>query len=423
MRKPLAYRVRPRQLSDIVGQTHMIGPGKLLTKMIEHQTIFSMILFGPPGNGKTTIANVLAAELQLPYRYFNAVIGNKKDLTTIFAESDYYETMLLFIDEVHRLNKDKQDLLLPYLESGKIILIGATTSNPFFSINPAIRSRCQLVEVKRLTAGELIIVLKHAMDHADGLQGQYQIEEAVLQKIAAMANGDVRFALTVLDVLATTCSDFRINYEFFAETIQYANLSMDHDGDEYYDTLSGFQKAIRGSDADAAIYYLAKLLQANDLDSIERRLLVIAYEDIGLGNPAAVARTIQAIDAAKRVGMPEAMIPLANAVIDLALSPKSQSACSAIHAAMEEIQQRAHETPQYLRLNPVSLAEDDKYDYDLAASWPLIQYLPDAIKHKQFYIPKESGSYEKALASNYHNLKKQPRTNQLAALKRHLAKR
>lgn len=420
MQKPLAFRIRPSRLQDIVGQQHIIGPGKTLTTMIEAKRLFSMILFGPPGNGKTTIANALANELQLPCRFFNAVIDNKKALVTIFEESSYYDNLVLIVDEVHRLNKDKQDLLLPYVESGKIIMIGATTSNPFFAINPAIRSRCHLIEVKRLAIEDMEEVIRRAISHPDGLHNTYTFDTEVITALAHMANGDVRFALNIVDLLATTTPNSHIAMDFFKQAIQYANMAMDHDDDNYYDTLSAFQKSIRGSDADAAIYYLARLLTANDLDSIERRLLVIAYEDIGLANPAAVGRTIAAIDAAKRIGMPEAMIPLANAVVDLALSPKSKSTCNAIGMAMAEVEQHAYQIPEYLRLTPVHMNQEDAYDYDLVSSWHHIQYLPDELKNAQFFFPNDTGPYEKALGENYRKLKAQGRTNQLAPLKQRL---
>ena len=235
-----------------------------------------MIFYGPPGTGKTTLAMVLANELELPYRLFNAVTGNKKDLETIFQEAKFYEGLIVIIDEVHRLNKDKQDLLLPHVENGNITLIGATTSNPLHAINPAIRSRCHLFDIKQAKQEDIEHALKKAIHHPDGLSDSVQIEEEALHIIARHSNGDIRYALNILEICAIAC-DGIITQELVSQYSQFPNMSMDSDGDGYYDVLSGFQKSIRGSDVDAALYYLGIMIEANDMDSIERRLLVTAY--------------------------------------------------------------------------------------------------------------------------------------------------
>ncbi len=417
MQKPLAIRLRPTKLSEVFGQKHLIGKDMLLTKAVEQKTLFSMIFYGPPGCGKTTLALTLANELNMPYSFFSAVEGNKKELTDIFAQAKLSNGLILIVDEIHRLNKDKQDLLLPHVESGLITLIGATTSNPFFAINPAVRSRCQLLEVRPLTSEDIKQAIEYALNSEKGYCGKINISDEAKALIISHSGGDLRYCYNLLEICAIGCHNNYIDLELVKKYSPIANASYDKDEDGHYDSVSAFQKSIRGSDVNAALYYLARLCMANDLDSIERRLLVIAYEDIGLANPAACARTINAIDAAKRVGMPEALIPLSVAVIDLALSPKSRSADEAIHAAYELVQQKQADIPAYLRLTPVGLREDEKYDYSAKDKWHKIQYLPDALKDEEFYIPNTNSQYEKALAENYKKLKQYYRTNDLKKLK------
>lgn len=417
MKQPLAFRMRPEKLEDILGQHHLLDEGMVLRRCMEQKQLFSMIFFGPPGTGKTTLATVLANEMGLPYRLFNAVTGNKKDLETIFEEAKFYQPLVVIIDEVHRLNKDKQDLLLPHVENGNLIMIGATTSNPYFAINPAIRSRCHLFEIKSLTTEDIILALHRALKEERGLNNAIQIEDEAAQLIADHCSGDLRYALNILEIASLACQNQIITKQ---DVLQYSarpNMSISKGDDGHYDAVSAFQKSIRGSDVQASLYYLARLIAADDLDSIERRLLVIAYEDIGLANPGAVSRTIQAIDATKRVGFPEGAIILSNAVVELALSPKSRSACSGIHSAMALLQQADYPVPEYLRLTPVNMQPEDKYDYDRSDLWYQIQYLPNAIKDKVFYTPSRNSSYEKQLAANYDELVKIKRTAKLKDLK------
>lgn len=418
MKEPLAFRIRPQSLDEISGQQHLFNQDGVLRKMVENDSLFSMIFYGPPGSGKTTTAMVLAKILNRPYRLFNAVTGNKKELDGIYLEAKLSNGLVLIMDEVHRLNKDKQDTLLPHLEEGLITLIGATTANPLFAINPAIRSRTHLIEFKSLTKEDIIQILTQALKHPNGFNNQYTIDNSALDLIANNSNGDSRYALNLLELSVLNAKDNHITEETITQIAPKLNITFSKDGDDYYDALSAFQKSIRGSDVQAALYYLAKLIEANDLISIERRLLTIAYEDIGLANPQLVSRVLIAIESAKRVGFPEARIMLANAVIECALSPKSKSANFAIDAALHEVNSHPSQVPDYLRLTPVSMDEADKYDYSRSDIWHKIQYLPDSVKDKVFYEPLNLNSNEKVLKQNLDQLNKFKRTSNLRELKK-----
>lgn len=418
MKEPLAFRIRPQSLDEISGQQHLFNQDGVLRKMVENDSLFSMIFYGPPGSGKTTTAMVLAKILNRPYRLFNAVTGNKKELDGIYLEAKLSNGLVLIMDEVHRLNKDKQDTLLPHLEEGLITLIGATTANPLFAINPAIRSRTHLIEFKSLTKEDIIQILTQALKHPNGFNNQYTIDNSALDLIANNSNGDSRYALNLLELSVLNAKDNHITEETITQIAPKLNITFSKDGDDYYDALSAFQKSIRGSDVQAALYYLAKLIEANDLISIERRLLTIAYEDIGLANPQLVSRVLIAIESAKRVGFPEARIMLANAVIECALSPKSKSANLAIDAALHEVNSHPSQVPDYLRLTPVSMDEADKYDYSRSDIWHKIQYLPDSVKDKVFYEPLNLNSNEKVLKQNLDQLNKFKRTSNLRELKK-----
>ena len=414
--KPLAQRLRPESLDDIIGQQHLVGEKGIIRKCLEKGTIFSSIFFGPPGIGKTTLAEVIAKELHKPCRRFNAVTGNKKDLDAIFVEADLSGQLILICDEVHRLNKDKQDLLLPHVEKGNIILIGCTTANPYHSINPAIRSRCHLFELKALSRDDVKQALLKAISNKDGLNDSCTISDDALSLIAEVANGDIRFALNVLELSSFICQNNKIEVEDVKEQCKVANQRTFASEDGHYDLLSALQKSIRGSDANGALYYLALLAQSNDEASISRRLVVIAYEDIGLANPQLVARTLDACKAAEAVGFPEAIIPYGIQIIDLCLSPKSRTGVDAVHRAQALVNSKAYDMPKYLRLTPVGLQDDEKYSYDRYDCFHRIQYLPDEIKNVEFINDFNVNRYEQQLKQVYEQLKSTKRTNNLKQL-------
>jgi len=414
--KPLAVRIRPKHLNEVYGQNHLTQKTGILNRFIEEKRLMSMIFFGPPGSGKTTAAAILANELNLPLELFNAVTGNKKELDAIFANARLSGQLVMIVDEVHRLNKDKQDLLLPYVEDGSVLMIGLTSANPYFAINPAIRSRCILCEFKAVNQEAMKQAIERALTHTDS-QLSIKLEPQSLQSIIDTCNGDVRMAYNILDALNIAYPNQMINLDHLSNLHLHSNLGFDHSDDGYYDALSGLQKSIRGSEVDAALYYLARLIVAEDLESIERRLIVIAYEDIGLANPPLVARTLQAMDAAKRVGFPEAIYPLSVMVIDLALSPKSRNAIIALGKAINEIKEHPLPAPEYLRLTPVGLRDEDKYDYDRPDIWNKIEYLPKGIQNTPFYIPTNSSPYENTLENNLKVLNQIKRTHNIRSLK------
>jgi len=416
--KPLAFRMRPRTIDEVIGQSHLVGEGKMIYRMVKARQLSSMILYGPPGIGKTSIASAIAGSTQYAFRTLNAVTNNKKDMEIVAAEAKMSGKVILLLDEVHRLDKAKQDFLLPYLENGMITLIGATTSNPYHAINPAIRSRCQIFELKPLEPEDIKIALMRAlMDEERGL-GEYQVEvsDEALEHFATASNGDVRSSLNALElaVLSTEANELgkiMIGLDSAEECMQKKSLAHDKDGDAHYDVLSGFQKSIRGSDVNAALHYLGRLIEAGDLISISRRMLVIAYEDIGLANPQAGARTLAAIETAERVGFPEARIPLANAVIELCLSPKSNSAIVAIDSALADIRAgKSGEVPDHLRDAHYKSAKElgrgigYKYPHDYEGGWVKQQYLPDKLKGKVYFKPKKTGKFEQALAVVYEKI-------------------
>lgn len=401
MNEPLSLKMRPKKIIDVIGQQHLIGENKIIYNLVKNKKIFSMIFYGKPGIGKTTIATAIVEELGVRYRMLNATINNKKDFDTVIEEAKMYHGMVILMDEIHRLNKDKQDLLLPYLENGLITLIGMTTSNPYHKINPAIRSRCQIFELKELTTEDIIFGLRKACTNEN--LPNIKITDEAVEYIANLSGGDMRSAYNLLEMSYYSTNDQLINIDVVKSINNKPVFFYDKKEDGYYDVISAFQKSIRGSDVNAALYYLGRLLVAEDLDIICRRMTVIAYEDIGLANPNIGPRVDACINACERLGLPEARIPLAVMVIDLALSPKSNSGESAINAVIRDIESgHTGNVPNHIKTN----SPDYKYPHNYPHAFVKQQYLPDKIRNRKYYIPKETSKYERELKKVYEALEK-----------------
>ena len=399
MNEPLAIKMRPKCLNDVVGQKHLIGNNKIIRNMVNNKRLFSMILYGKPGIGKTTIATAIVEELGLRYRMLNAVINNKKDFDVVVEEAKMFGGMVVIMDEIHRLNKDKQDLLLPYLESGLITLIGMTTSNPYHKINPAIRSRCQIFELHELDTNDIIEAL-NKVPKTDYLK-DIKINKKTIEYIANLSSGDLRYAYNLLEMAYYSTSDFNVTIDVIKSINSKPVFFHDKNEDGHYDVISAFQKSIRGSDVNAALHYLARLIEAEDLDIIYRRMSVIAYEDIGLANPSMGPKVDACINACERLGLPEARIPLAATVIELALSPKSNSAEMAIEAALNDIRSgNTGNVPNHIKTN----SKDYLYPHSYPNGWVKQQYLPDQIKDRKYYLPKTTSKYEESLKNVYDKL-------------------
>ena len=394
--KPLAYLMRPKSFDDIVGQDNLVGPNGVIRKMVDNNHLFSFILYGNPGCGKTTIALATCEVAKVKHFKFNASTDSKDILKQIINEARFWDTCIVIVDEIHRMKKDIQDYLLPFVEDGTLIMIGLTTVNPYHSVNPAIRSRCHIYRINDLDKKAMNDVLNRAIKFIDK---PVTIDDDARNYIIDTSNLEIRTLINNFETIFYA-SDGHITLELAQNCIQKANISIDADGDSYYDTLSGLQKSIRGSDPNGAMYYFAKLIEYNDIESLERRVLVCAYEDVGLANPNACMRTVAAFQAARTVGFPEARIPIA----------------SAIDAALASLRQQSLPAPEYLRLTPVGLEEDEKYNYDRPELWEYIQYLPDQIANNQFYVPWMTSQYEKALAENYRRILKHGRTSNIKKL-------
>ncbi|MFZ3576443.1 replication-associated recombination protein A [Virgibacillus sp. DJP39] len=418
--KPLAYRMRPTHISEIIGQTHIVGEGKIVNRMIQSGRLASMILYGPPGTGKTSMAVALGKSLNIPVKMLNAVVDKKKDMEIVVEEAKMTGQVVLVLDEVHRLDKAKQDFLLPYLESDLLTLIGCTTSNPYHSINPAIRSRCHLFELHPLTPPDIKIAINRALDDMDKGLGNYRVtitDEAV-EQFSHAANGDLRSALNGLELAVYSTpkdnnDEVNITLSIAEECMQKKSFSHDKNGDAHYDVLSAFQKSIRGSDVNAALHYLGRLIEAGDLESIARRMIVCAYEDIGVANPQAGPRAVAAVQAAERLGFPEARIPLSVAIVELCLSPKSNTAYKALDAALSDIRNgKSGEIPLHLKDSHYSGAEsmgrgvNYKDPHNHENGWVNQEYLPDTLRKKEYYKPKNTGKFEQAMKQVYDKIQK-----------------
>lgn len=397
--EPLAISLRPQSLKDIVGQSHLIGKDKILTNLVKNKRLFSMILYGKPGIGKTSIAHAIVSELNSDYCMLNAVVNNKKDFDIAIEQAKDNHGLIIIMDEIHRLNKDKQDLLLPYLENGLITLIGLTTSNPYHKINPAIRSRCQIFELHELTKEDITKAIKKACK-SEYLK-DIKIDNKAIERIVELSSGDLRNAYNLLEVAYYSTSNKVVTLDTIININSKPVFFHDKNEDGHYDVLSAFQKSIRGSDVNASLHYLARLLEAEDLDSIYRRMSVIAYEDIGLANPSMGPKVDAAINACERIGLPEARIPLAAVVIELALSPKSNSAYLALEAATNDIRSgNTGNVPNHIK----TTSKEYLYPHNFKNGIVKQQYLPDNIKNRKYYIPKETSKYEQSLKSVYEKI-------------------
>lgn len=393
----LAINLRPKNIKEIIGQEHLVKEGRIIYNLVKNKKLFSMILYGNPGIGKTSIANAITEELGIRHRFLNAVINNKKDFDIVVEEAKMYGNLVVIMDEIHRLNKDKQDLLLPYLENGIITLIGLTSSNPYNKINLAIRSRCQIFELKPLSSENIKEGLKRGVAYLSDLT----ITDEAIDYIVSLANYDLRFAYNLLE-MAYYASDKNIDLEFIRTISNKPVYLSDSNEDNHFDMLSAFQKSIRRSDVNASIYYLARLIEQDDFDSIYRRMTVISYEDIGLANPGIHVKVDAAIRSCERVGMPEARIILSEIIIEMALSPKSNSAYLALASAMEDIESgKSYPIPKHIKNH----SRDYLYPHDFPFAQVKQQYLPDKLKDKKYYYPKDNNNeliYKKII----ENLKK-----------------
>jgi len=412
----LANEIRPSSLEDVIGQDHLVGSNGVITKMIEKNNLLSMVLYGIAGVGKTTIARIIVNIMNVDFQEINATNSNKKDLEAAIARAKMSKGFILILDEIHRLNKDKQDILLPHIESGLITLIGLTNSNPYHSLNKALRSRVILLEVKGINDEDMKVFLHKVIDKSD--LKDINNKDYIIDKIVSLSNKDIRHALNQVELLSIIYDD-KIEIDTLLQSLN-VNVAMDKNEDYFYDTISSLQKSIRGSDVNAALFYLALLIQAEDLDIIERRLSIMAYEDVGLADPNVVDRTLNALSVARMVGFPEAKIPLAFAVVDLALASKSNKAYEAISAALEVASSTSFNFNDYMKQTPSSYKDKANYWSIPYENRHLIQYLPDELKDKKFYHPYGKSKYEQHLKTINDYLNGIERTNDLEGLKKKL---
>ena len=407
---PLASRLRPATLEEMVGQQHIIGKDKLLYRAIKADKLSSVIFYGPPGTGKTTLARVIANTTSAEFTQINATVAGKKDMEAVVEKAKetlgmYQRKTILFVDEIHRFNKGQQDYLLPFVEDGTIILIGATTENPYFEVNGALLSRSVIFELYPLSREDVReLILRAVYDEKKGMGGYgAQIDEEAVEFLADLAGGDARNALNAVElaVLTTTPSadgKIHITLDVASECIQKRVVRYDKGGDEHYDTISAFIKSMRGSDPDAAVYYLAKMLYAGeDIKFIVRRIMICASEDVGNADPQALSVAVAAAQAVERVGMPEAQIILSQAVLYVATAPKSNSAVNAISAAMENVRNYKTTVPAHLRdghyqgAKKLGRSTGYRYAHDYPHHYVRQQYLPDEILGTRFYEPGDNG--------------------------------
>ena len=426
---PLASRMRPTTLDEVVGQKHIIGKDKLLYRAIKADQLGSIIFYGPPGTGKTTLAKVIANTTSASFRQINATVAGKKDMEDVVKEAKdalgmYGKKTILFIDEIHRFNKSQQDYLLPYVEDGTLILIGATTENPYFEVNGALLSRSRIFELKALEKEDVKeLILRAVRDEKKGM-GSYHavIDDEAADFLADVSGGDARAALNAVELgVLTTERDqadglIHITLEVAQECIQKRAVRYDKDGDNHYDTISAFIKSMRGSDPDAAVYYLARMLYAGeDIKFIARRIMICAAEDVGNADPQALTVAVSAAQAVERIGMPEAQIILSQAVLYVATAPKSNSACNAVFEAMDAVKnQRSMPVPAHLQDShyggsaKLGHGIGYKYAHNYPNHYVKQQYLPDGMEEQVFYHPSENG-YESKIGEHMRFLRESVR--------------
>ena len=403
--EPLASALRPQTLNDIVGQQHLVGDKGIIRKMLLNNNINSMILYGNPGIGKTTLAKVIVSELNYQADTFNASSDNKEKLKKIIDGSN----QVIIVDEIHRMKKDIQDYLLPFVENGKVIMIGITTINPYRAVNPAIRSRASVYKLNPLTNDDLVKLVLKAIDYYKLENFEFGLSDEAIKYVVSCANGEGRTTINMVETIFFASGNNFVDLDFAKEIILKPNLDYDKNGDGYYETLSGLHKSVRGSDVNASLHYLAKLLYSEDLLPLVRRLYCIAYEDISLANPSIGPKVYAACQAALDLGMPEARIPLASIVVEMALSPKSNTTICAIDKALADIEEgKSGNLPKHLK-NVYDYDDNNpgyKYPHDYPGAWVNQQYLPDKIKDAIYYIPKNSSKYEEALKERYEAILK-----------------
>ncbi len=425
---PLASRLRPRTLDEVVGQQHIVGKDKLLYRAIKADQLGSLIFYGPPGTGKTTLAKVIANTTSGEFRQINATVAGKKDMEEVVKNAQdirgmYGRKTILFVDEIHRFNKGQQDYLLPFVEDGTLILIGATTENPYFEVNGALISRSRIFELKPLGKEDIKELIRRAVYDKERGMGAYggEIDEEALEFLADAANGDARAALNAVELGILTTErggdgKIHLDLETAQECIQKRAVRYDKNGDNHYDTISAFIKSMRGSDPDAAVYYLARMLYAGeDIKFIARRIMICAAEDVGNADPQALCMALAASQAVERIGMPEAQIILSQAASYVATAPKSNSACNAVFAAMEAVRSRRTESvPPHLQdghyrgAGKLGRAKGYLYAHDFPNHYVKQQYLPDGLEGTVFYQPSDNG-YEKQIKAHMQFIRENAR--------------
>ncbi len=405
-KRPLAYRIRPKRLEDIVGQEHLVGKDGVIRKMIENEQFFSLVLYGGPGIGKTTIAQVVADAYGFSTYTFNASTDTKAQLKEIVGHAKRYGALVI-VDEIHRMKKDIQDFLLPHVENGNVILIGLTTNNPYHSVNPAVRSRTHVLKLNPITKNDLLEFLKKLKKRfPDSLSAN--LNDNVFDYIVDASNREIRTAINMLELIDIAYPDQNVNLDMAKKILLRPAFALDKDEDNYYNILSAFQKSIRGSDVDASLHYLARLIEMEDLDSILRRMSVIAYEDVGLANPSIYPKMEACARACERLGFPEARIPLAALVIEMALSPKSNSAYAAIDKALDDLEKGGmRKIPNHI-INIANFEEKAPYLYPHDYDNHIVrqQYLPEGMEDRSYYEPATTGKYERGLKERHEAIKK-----------------